>query len=436
MSDLLRIGAQGVAAYRGAMSVTGENVANANTDGYHRRSVSFRDQSIVGVGDVFDRRDNIVGGVSIASVSRATNAFIEAEGRLASSETAGMSALARWLTTSESALSSASLPDNLSALYSSAETLAGDPRSNAQRGIFLARIDDTATAFRAQSEALARVAESIASEAFDTVEAANGDLTALADINRAIIRSTPGTSAHAGLIDQRDRLLTALGEKIGVDTTFDARGTVKVNISGGGPVLVDGTKVAPLAAAQASDGRIAYYAGGDQVQVQRGSLAGLAQAAVTVADMRRATNNAAESFIQVINDWSTAGTDANGDPGAPLLTVDMRLTTTDPAKVAAASGGVANGNALALGTGRAGHGIEETAQGVVDTLALRTSTAKGREAALIAHRDQIDAARGDVSGVDLDREAAELLRYQQAYDASSRVIQIARETLQSILSIF
>ena len=151
--------------------------------------------------------------------------------------------------------------------------------------------------------------------------------------------------------------------------------------------------------------------------------------------MRRATNNAAESFIEVINDWSAAGTDANGDPGAPLLTVDMRLTTTDPTKVAAASGSVANGNALALGTGRAGHGIEETAQGVVDTLALRTSTAKGREAALIAHRDQIDAARGDVSGVDLDMEAADLLRIQQAYSGCAKVLQIAKETIDSILQI-
>ena len=45
-------------------------------------------------------------------------------------------------------------------------------------------------------------------------------------------------------------------------------------------------------------------------------------------------------------------------------------------------------------------------------------------------------ARADVAGVDLDREAGELIRYQQAYDASSRVIQIARETLQTILAIF
>ena len=45
------------------------------------------------------------------------------------------------------------------------------------------------------------------------------------------------------------------------------------------------------------------------------------------------------------------------------------------------------------------------------------------------------AARDAVSAVDLDAEAVELLRFQQAYQASARVIQVARETMQSILEI-
>ena len=44
--------------------------------------------------------------------------------------------------------------------------------------------------------------------------------------------------------------------------------------------------------------------------------------------------------------------------------------------------------------------------------------------------------RDAMSGVDLDREAADLIRLQQAYEASARVIQVARETMQSILNIF
>ena len=45
------------------------------------------------------------------------------------------------------------------------------------------------------------------------------------------------------------------------------------------------------------------------------------------------------------------------------------------------------------------------------------------------------AARDSVQGVNLDEEAVDLIRFQQAYQASSRVIQVSREILQSILDI-
>lgn len=436
MSDLLRIGAQGVAAYRGALSVTGENVVNAGTAGYQRRGIGLTDIALTGLGDPLSSRNNMVGGVRLTEVTRASNAFLEAESRLAGSETAGASALGRWLTAGEGVLSSAALPQALSRFYSGADGLAGDPGSNTQRQLFLGNIAEVADAFRAQSEGLARTATAIAAEATTTTEAANADLKALAELNQSIARAAPGSSGHAGLLDERDRRLAALGEKIGVDASFDSRGVVSISIAGGGPQLLEGTRTAVISQTQAADGRLSFSVGDNAIQPQRGSLAGLAQAAVTVADTRRATQDAADAFVTLVNDWSAAGVDANGAQGAPLLTADLKMTTGDPAKVAAASGGVANGNVVALGVARETHGVEATAQGAVDTLAQRLSAARARESALTAHRDQLDAARADVSGVDLDREAAELLRFQQAYDASSRIIQIARETLQSILNIF
>jgi flagellar hook-associated protein 1 FlgK len=52
-----------------------------------------------------------------------------------------------------------------------------------------------------------------------------------------------------------------------------------------------------------------------------------------------------------------------------------------------------------------------------------------------AIHDGAIAARDAISGVDLDREAVDLLRFQQAYQASSRVISIARDTFQTLLDI-
>ena len=52
-----------------------------------------------------------------------------------------------------------------------------------------------------------------------------------------------------------------------------------------------------------------------------------------------------------------------------------------------------------------------------------------------AIRDSAISARNAASGVNIDEEAVDLLRFQQAYQASSRVIQTARDILQTILEI-
>ena len=49
--------------------------------------------------------------------------------------------------------------------------------------------------------------------------------------------------------------------------------------------------------------------------------------------------------------------------------------------------------------------------------------------------DAAAAARDGVSEVDLDKEAAELLRFQQAYQAAARVIQAARDIADTILQL-
>jgi flagellar hook-associated protein 1 FlgK len=45
------------------------------------------------------------------------------------------------------------------------------------------------------------------------------------------------------------------------------------------------------------------------------------------------------------------------------------------------------------------------------------------------------AARESISGVNLDEEAANLIRYQQAYQASGKVLQVATLLFDTILEI-
>lgn len=80
--------------------------------------------------------------------------------------------------------------------------------------------------------------------------------------------------------------------------------------------------------------------------------------------------------------------------------------------------------------------VEARWTNLVATGAQALSSAKSEAAAAKTWRDNSFAARDQISGVDLDFEAAELLRFQQAYGGSARIIQVARETLNTILDLF
>jgi len=110
---------------------------------------------------------------------------------------------------------------------------------------------------------------------------------------------------------------------------------------------------------------------------------------------------------------------------------------TDPADIAGAStSGVANGNLLAVSSIRGTGSVEDKWLNFISTQGNLVSATLAEQTAA-SNRDQMaQAARADVSGINLDREAADLLRLQQAYQASARIVQVANEIMQSLFAIF
>ncbi len=100
-----------------------------------------------------------------------------------------------------------------------------------------------------------------------------------------------------------------------------------------------------------------------------------------------------------------------------------------------------NRNALALGDAmRAGvleNGTTSVASAVerlTADMGLQTRTAQvNRDAEAVVNADNL-AARDAVSGVNLDEEAANMLRYQQAYQAAAQIISIANDLFNSLIS--
>lgn len=98
----------------------------------------------------------------------------------------------------------------------------------------------------------------------------------------------------------------------------------------------------------------------------------------------------------------------------------------------------ANGVALALlavrDAGEPSGTIEDAQDRMIADIAVPLNAARDRAEIARNSRDSAAIAQQQASGVDLNREAAEMLRLQQAYQANARIIQTARETFDAILS--
>jgi flagellar hook-associated protein 1 len=442
MSDLLAIGASGIKAYSRALSTVGDNIANAQTPGYVRRSV--RMEEATSAGDIVLSRNSIrPGGVSAAGVTRAVDEWLVDDARIASGDAARSAAKLSWISVTESALDdgASGVGASLTAIFNTADQLTADPGSVTLRSKFLQSVSDSATAFRRTATALSSAASGIASEAQGAVGQLNTDLSALSRVNDGLRRARAGSTNEATLLDERDRLVDSISVTTNVTATAGIRGTVSLQAPDG-TILLDGTTIAQISANVAADGTISFSVnGGGSLVPSSGTLAGLTDAASHIAQQRTSLETLASQFASDLNAAHQSGRDANGNPGAALLNLNggaamISAVTLTPADVAAADASSANGNMLSLSGLRGSGGVEAGWAALVAAQSQNAAAARAQEAAASTRRDGAFAARDAISAVDLDREAAELIRFQQAYEAAARTIQVARETMQTMLNIF
>lgn len=447
MSDLLAIGSSGLAAYRSALNAIGENVANAETPGFARRKVVLKQSLINAASNIVYREQILFNGVTTGGVQRAWDQFKATEARFAANAAGRAEVRQQWLTGVESALDDgpAGVGSSLTKFFNAATSLAADPAERLGRSAMLTSLADVATAFRTTAEALNRVSNGIADSAQLDATAVNNALAALHNLNGTIRTAAPGGTARASLEDQRDQLVDFISARLDVTVSINDDGTARMaSASNSAVTLVGDTTPGLITMTKAADGRISFSVqtnGATQaLPVGGGKLAGYLDVALITADRRTALDALAADFVATVNNWSAAGVDANGDPGGNLLEApagagSMQALISDPDLIAAGSpGGPANGNLVALEAIRESSTIERRWGNLVADNAQTLASARTEASATASWRDLSYAALDEVTGIDLDYEAAELLRYQQAYTASARIIQVARETIDALFN--
>lgn len=451
MSDLLQIGKSGVLAYQTALSAISENVVNANNDGFSRRQVTMT-EAAAGAGPMYlYRASSAFGGVQATQVTRVWDQYAASKAWTANSDNSQASARSTYFGNVQDALNDgdSGVGVKLTAVFTSASALAANPTDGTLRQSMLYALGDAAGAITTTASNLSQLSTNVGTQAQIATGQVNDALAALTKVNLALMSSPQGTSGRAALEDQRDSIIGTISDKLGVDVQLDLNGAATVRMNNpGGAILVSSTSTVPatLAIAQSSTGTLSMTmtSGGttSAVSPSSGALAGYAEAANQIAGRRQQMDSLAVSLAQTVNSWNSNGTDNNGNPGAALMSgtdaASLQVSVTDPNLIAAADSANTspNGNLLALQNLRGPTGIEATWKGIVNDQALKVQSAQTQATTASTAKDSAYSDLDDVSGVDLDTEAADLMRFQQAYSASAKIIQTARETLQAVLDLF
>lgn len=442
-ADLLTIARSGTRAAKAALDVTAQNIANASSAGYVRRSVSLAE---LGVNSVLSQPGAInLAGVRIAGIVRNADMFRQSEVRRTGSDAARAGAEVQGLQNIESAVEQTGVYDAIVDFEAALKQLLSDPTDGSLRASALEQARTLAQTFNTAASSLEAVGQGLRFEAQDAVGAVNTTAAELARVNLRLARASDASSDQTSLLDQRDSLLEKLSGQVDISTTFAADGSVQVRIGGsGGPSLVNGGSAASLAMTSSADGTIAFTLGGAAATLSSGSLAGKGQALIELASVREQLDTIASGVISTLNTAQTAGADLTGAAGQPLFSgsgaADIALALTSGSQIATApAGSGANSRdtsnlvamRAALESADPAGAMDGLLFGISSAVAGRTVTRNALESIAGTAKVALQAQ----AGVDLDEEALNLTRFQQAFQASGRVMQVASDIFDSILAI-
>ena len=448
MSDMLSIGASGLRSYQTALNTTSENIANAATPGYSRRSTTIADVGRT-VSVQLGQTTKLGGSGSIVTgFARASDAFRVAEARTTGADLARTESGVVWLERLEGALTGNKLSERLTSFFNAAKGVAADPAASAPRVVMLESASNLAAALSGTGRALADAQADLGGMGTASAKQLSDLAASLVRTNQGLVRAQPNSVAQAQLLDERDRLLESMSALVDISVQYDEFGRAAVRAGGpSGPLLADGESASFVSFAMNSSGATSFavHRGSaiEAMPANGGSIAGISDGATRLAAALDSLNDLATRFVDGMNALQQGGRDLDGAAGADMFAVgssptDIRMVLSDPRGIAAAAvgeGSRGNGNLTAMAEWRTTEKFEAALDDIVTTNAAALSTRRGVAEAQGAIHAAAVAARDAVSGVDLDEEAVNLIRFQQAYQASSRVIQVARDTLQTILDI-
>jgi len=236
INGALQVGRSALAVSQAALQTAGNNMANAATVGYSRRSVH-----LVPANDQMVSAGAYVGlGVELMTVRREVDLALQSRLRDAISEQHAAVIDQRFLTqieTLQNELTDNDLSTLLSEFFNSFSELANNPQDPAIRSLVVQQGSAVASRIAELRTGYASVRAQADRSLGQSVNAANDVLQSIAQLNAQIAGAEHDGTQAAALRDQRDVLLEQLASFVEISTVQQANGSIDVFV-GSTPIVL------------------------------------------------------------------------------------------------------------------------------------------------------------------------------------------------------
>lgn len=461
LSAAMEIGRNGLNIYRIATEVTSENIANVNTQGYSRQRVLMESAP-----PTLHNGFPLGTGVQISVIERFYDGLLQQQ--LVSAQTTqgfdtSKSTVLQQIEPYFNEVANDGIGTAISNFFGALQDLTLNPGGTSERQVVITRAQILSDNFQSVSKGLNDAIATQNATLVPLTESINSTLTNIAQLNGQI-KSTELLSGNANeMRDQRDQLVRDLSLKIGITFTENVDGTTDIRYADGGAELVTGSNAGAFSLDQTDPANFVVQLtppGGALAVVAptTGELgATMAMRDTIIPGYLAQVDTLAKSIADAVNAQHsvgfspTGGTNQNfftplgtvaGAAGAFSIDAGLDISTI------AASGNPLlpgdNSNALAIVQLNSTYTVPSGAptatfssyySSLVSKVGLDVQSSKTTVSQDEAFTKQLTTLRESNSGVSLDEELTNLVKYQRSYQASSKLITTATEMMDMVIGM-
>jgi len=460
LSSVMDIARGALNTYRTAQEVTGENIANVNTPGYSRQRVILETAQPNGTSGF-----TIGTGVNIAKIERYYDGMLQQQ--LVNAQTpqgydTTRSNVLQQVEQAFNEISNDGLGAAITGYFAAWQDLTLNPSGPTERQVLMSRAEILADNFHSASTTLSNTTSSLNTSLSPLTDSINNTLKSIADLNGQIKNTEQLGGNSSATRDQRDQLIRDLSGQIGITYTENTDGTTDIKYADGGTALVTGLKAGAFSLT--TNPGTGFYdvnlippeGAAAIVTPTTGQLGAVVSLRDTVVPgYMGKIDELAYNIATAVNAQHSSGIDMNGNIGTDFFSapvalagyaslISTNLTSINEIAAADAFGELGNNvNAAAIAnisnqtfafsTGTTT--IDTHYANVISQIGLEVQTSNNTALRESAFTKQLTTLRESNSGVSLDEEMTNLVKYQRSYQASAKLVTTATDMMDIVLSL-